>query len=275
MTVFSKLVRRLPVLMVAAALAAGASACGGSKGPMMPAPGERDADKFLYDRGTEALGKKHWLEAREYFRRLIDTYPSSQFRADSKLGVGDAYLGENRADSTILAANEFREFLRFFPLDKRADYAQYKLAIANSKQMLGPERDQTATLDTLREVETFIKSYPSSPLLPEVQALRRQTRDRLSDAEYRVGVFYYRNRVYSGALQRLTSVIENDPEYTRRDAAYYYLGETMIKVNLRPQAVGMFERLVKEFQTSEYLKKAQKRLAEIKPSVKPPAEIKR
>jgi len=61
----------------------------------------------------------------------------------------------------------------------------------------------------------------------------------------------------------------------RRDAAFYYLGETMIKVNLRPQAVGMFERLVKEFQTSEYLKKAQKRLAEIKPSVKPPAEIKR
>ena len=43
--------------------------------------------------------------------------------------------------STILAANEFREFLRFFPLDKRADYAQYKLAIASSKQILGPERD--------------------------------------------------------------------------------------------------------------------------------------
>ena len=115
----------------------------------------------------------------------------------------------------------------------------------------------------------------TSPRISSRKALRRQTRDRLSDAEYRVGVFYYRNRVYSGALQRLTSVIENDPEYTRRDAAYYYLGETMIKVNLRPQAVGMFERLVKEFQTSEYLKKAQKRLAEIKPSVKPPAEIKR
>ena len=263
MTVFSKVVRRLPALIIAAVLC-GAVACGGSKGPRVPAAGERDADKFLFDRGSEALKGKKWLDAREYFRRLVDTYPSSQYRADAKLGVGDAYLGENRADSTILAANEFREFLRFFPLDRRADYAQYKLAVANSKQMLGPERDQTATLDTLREVETFIKSYPDSPLMPEVQKLRRDTRDRLSDAEYRVGVFYFRNRVYSGAMARLTSVIENDPEYTRRDAAYYYLGETMYRVNLRPQAAAMFERLLKEFQSSEYLERAQKRLAEIK-----------
>ncbi len=263
MTVSSTVVRRLPALIALAALA-GAVACGGSRGPRMPAPGERDADKFLYDRGAEALAEKHWLEAREYFRRLVDTYPSSQYRADAKLGVGDSYLGENRADSTILAANEFREFLRFFPLDRRADYAQYKLAVSHSKQMLGPERDQTATLDTLREVETFIRNYPSSPLMPEVQTLRRQTRDRLSDAEYRVGVFYFRNRVYSGAMARLTSVIDNDPEYTRRDAAYYYLAETLYRVNLRPQAAAMFERLLTEFQSSEYLERAQKRLAEIK-----------
>ena len=263
MTVFSKVVRRLPLVIAAVGLAS-AVACGGSKGPRMPAAGERDADKFLFDRGAEALTEKHWLEAREYFRRLVDTYPNSQYRAEAKLGVGDSYLGENRADSYILAANEFREFLRFFPLDRRADYAQYRLAIAHSKQMLGPERDQTATLDTLREIETFIKAYPNSALLPEVQKLRRQTRDRLSDAEYRVGVFYFRNKVYSGAMTRLTSVIDNDPEYTRRDAAYYYLAETMYRVNLRPQAAAMFERLLKEFQSSEYLERAQKRLAEIK-----------
>jgi outer membrane protein assembly factor BamD len=251
-------------MLLTAAVLAGAVACGGTRAPRAPAPGERDADKFLFDRGSEALKERHWIEAREYFRRLVDTYPSSQYRADAKLGVGDTYLGENRADSFILAANEFREFLRFFPLDRRADYAQYKLAIAHSKQMLGPERDQTATLDTLREIETFLKSYPNSELVPEVQKLRRQTRDRLSDAEYRVGVFYFRNRVYSGAMARLTSVIDNDPEYTRRDAAYYYLAETLYRVNLRPQAAAMFERLLKEFQSSEYLERAQKRLAEIK-----------
>ena len=42
------------------------------------------------------------------------TYPGSPYRADAKLGIGDAYLGEARSDSTVLAANEFREFLNFF-----------------------------------------------------------------------------------------------------------------------------------------------------------------
>ena len=263
MTGFSMVARRLPVLMALVALA-GTVACGGRSGPRMPTAGERDADKFLFDRGSEALAEKHWLEAREYFRRLVDTYPSSQFRADAKLGVGDSYLGENRADSIVLAANEYREFLRFFPLDRRADYAQYKLAISHSKQMMGPERDQTASLDTLREVETFIRNYPNSPLVPEVQKLRRDTRDRLSDSEYKVGVFYYRNRIYAGALQRLNGIIEQDPEYTRRDAVFYYLGETLMKVNLPQQAVAWYERLVKEFQSSEYLERAKKRIEEIK-----------
>ena len=95
-----------------------------------------------------------------------------RFRADAKLGIGDAFLGEGRADSTVLAANEFREFLTFFPLSGRADYAQYKLAVAQMKQMLGPERDQTATKSALAELDRFLQGYPTSPLRPEVEKLQ-------------------------------------------------------------------------------------------------------
>src|SRR6185503_10957628 len=116
-----------------------------------------------FDRGSKALAEKKWLNAREYFRRLVDTYPGSPFRADAKLGIGDSYLGEGRVESIILAANEFREFLTFFPLSGRADYAQYKLAVAQMKQMLGPERDQTATKAALVELDRFLQSYPTSP----------------------------------------------------------------------------------------------------------------
>jgi outer membrane assembly lipoprotein YfiO len=127
-----------------------------------------------------------------YFQRLVDTYPQSPHRADAKLGIGDAYLGEGRADSIVLAANEFREFLNFFPLNPRADYAQYKLAVAQMRQMLGPARDQTATRAALTELDRFLQNYPKSALRPEVEKLRRQARDRLSESEFRVGVFSYR-----------------------------------------------------------------------------------
>src|SRR6187549_2491158 len=80
---------------------AGAAACGG--GGKLPATGSVDADKFLFDRGMALLKDKKWLTSREYFRRLIDTYPTSAYRYDAKLAIGDSYLGEGRVESLILA----------------------------------------------------------------------------------------------------------------------------------------------------------------------------
>ena len=51
------------------------------------------------------------MNARKYFRQVVDNYPQSPLRPDAKLGVGDSYLGEDTAESLVLAANEFREFL--------------------------------------------------------------------------------------------------------------------------------------------------------------------
>ena len=55
-----------------------------------------------------------------------------------------------------------------------------------------------------------------------------------------------------------------DPEYTRRDAAYYYLGESLLKIKRPAEALPWFDRLVKEFEQSEYLEKAKLRIAELK-----------
>jgi len=253
-------------LVAALSLTAILAACGGNGKPKLPVAGERDADKFLYDRGTEALRKKHWIEAREYFRRLVDTYPNSQYRQDAKLGIGDAFIGEGRIDTYILAVNEFREFLNYFPTAQRADYAQYRLATASMKQMLAPERDQTATRDALREFDTFVRAYPGSKLLPDALKLQRQVRDRLSRSEYLVGVHYFRTRWYPGALSRLQGLLTADPQFTGRDGVYFYLGETLMKMNKPADAASYYEKLVGEFAVSDYLKDAKKRLAEIKPA---------
>jgi outer membrane protein assembly factor BamD len=253
-------------LVLAACLCAALAACG--KKPPLPPPGSVDADKFLFDRGNEELKAKHWIAAREYFRRIVDTYPRSEYRPPAKLGIGDSYLGEGRIDSLILGANEFREFLTFFPVDRRADYAQYKLGVALSKQVLGPERDQTATKEALAELQKFQQIYPKSQYKPEVDKLYRQTRDRLSDSEFLVGQFYYRIRLYAGTLSRLTELLTEDPQYTRKDQVYFLLGETYFKALLPDQALPYYERLLAEFPASKRSAEAKKRVALIKTSGK-------
>jgi outer membrane protein assembly factor BamD len=255
---------RLVLCALALAGATVLAGCHRASGVHMPAAGEQQADKYLFDRGNESLQQKKWIEAREYFRKLVDTYPQSPYRQDAKLGVGDSYLGENRVESDILGANEYREFLRFFPLNPRADYAQYKLAVSQSRQMLSPERDQTATQDTLRECQTFISSYPNSPLMPDVLKLQRQARDVLSTHEFKVGLQYFRTKWYPGAISRLEGILKDDPQFTHRDEVYYYLGESYYRSGRKPEALPLFDRLVEEFKVSEYLTKARARVAELK-----------
>jgi outer membrane protein assembly factor BamD len=229
-----------------------------------------DADKYLFDQGTQALEKHKWLRAREYFRQLVDNYPQSRFRPDAKLGLGDTYLGDGSVGSLILGASEFREFLTFFPTHERAYYAQYKLALCHYEQIAAPQRDQTQTKEAIKEFETFVERFPDSKLIKEGRQKLQECRDRLSDADYTVGVFYYRTRWYPGAIVRLRGILKDNPGFTRRDALYYYLAETYVKVNLQPEAVPLLDKLVTEFPKSDYLDKAKKLTADIQNGVAGP-----
>jgi outer membrane assembly lipoprotein YfiO len=249
--------RRLALLLLLAA------AAGCAAKTRAPAVGEVGADKYLFDRGTELLAKRNWITAREYFRRLVDGYPQSEYRADAKLGIADSYVGEKGA-SYILAVNEFREFLTYYPRNPRADYAQYRLAYSQAGQMMMAERDQTNTLEALRECDRFIDIFPDSPYRPEVDTIRRQARDRLSESEFRVGLLYYRGRWMPGAIARFGNVLRDDPQFSRMDEVLFYMGDALMRGGAGPQALPYFERLVAEYPQSKHLKKARERIALLK-----------
>ena len=259
---------RFTAVVLLAALA-GACASGGAK---KPPTGSLEPDKFLYDRGRENLDKKRWLVSREYFRQLIDSYPQSPFRADAKLGLGDTYLGERSGESFVLAINEFREFLNFYPTHERSHYAQFQLAMAHFKQMRAPMRDQTETRDAIRELQAYVTRFPDKDLITEARAKLREAKDRLADWDSGVALHYFRIKWYPGAIGRLVPLLASDPDYTRRDGVFYVLGESLVKVNRAAEALPYYERLVKEFEQSEYLEQAKKRITELKALPAPPGK---
>jgi outer membrane protein assembly factor BamD len=258
---------RLCAAALALAVAAG---CASSPRTTVPA-GTSEPDKFLFDKGTDALTKKKWITAREFFKQVTETYTASPYRPDAKLGIGDTYLGEGSSEALVLAINEFTEFLSFYPTNRRADYAQFKLGMAHFKQMRLPQRDQTETRAALREFDAFIARYPSSSLLEEAKARQRETRDRLSEADYQVGYFYYRQRWYPGAIDRFKQVLKDDPGFTGRDSVYFFLAESLVKVKKEAEALPYLEKLVQEFEKSEHLVLAQKLITDLKAQVIKPA----
>jgi outer membrane protein assembly factor BamD len=252
--------RALSFVVFLAALAT-VAACGPKKDVI---PKGNQPDKFLFDRGTEQLQEKHWLTAREYFRHILDSYPQSNLRPDAKLGLADSYLGEDTSESMTLAVNEYREFLTFYPTNDRADYAQFKLGMTHYKQMRSSQRDQTESKSAVQEFETFVERYPNSVLMPDAKEKLREAKDRLSLHEYEVGVFYFKQRWYPGAIDRLKGLLKADPGFSTRDGAYYYLAEALVKLRLNAEALPLYEKLIAEFEKSEFLEKSKMRVDELK-----------
>jgi outer membrane protein assembly factor BamD len=106
----------------------------------------------------------------------------------------------------------------------------------------------------------FFDRYPNSALTDDVRGKWREARSRLSEASYKVGLYYYRARWYPGAIDRFKEVLKQDPMYPDRDAVYYYLAESLLKTDKKAEAVPYYDRLVKEFDRSDYLADARKKL---------------
>ncbi len=269
MTAHLRRVRFAQALLLAATLCVAAGCASRGRGTVPP--GTTQPDQFLFERGNDNLQRKKWVTAREFYKQLTETYTQSPLRPDAKLAIGDSYLGEGSPEALVLAINEFQEFLAFYPTHARADYAQYKMAMSHFRQMRAPQRDQTETRDTIHELELFVTRYPNSTLMPEVKGKLRDAKDRLSTADFEVGVFYFRQRWYPGAIDRLRALLKEDPEFTGRDGVYFYLAESLTKVARPAEALPYYERLIAEFEQSEHLEEARKRVDEIKAAPVAPA----
>ena len=247
--------------LAVAALAA--SACAPTVRNTIP-PGTLQPDQWLFERGTEALTEKKWLTAREFFKVVTETYTQSPYRPDAKLGVGDTYLGEGTPEALVLGLNEFQEFLSFYPTHPRSDYAQYKVGMIHHRQMRSAGRDQTETRAAVTSFETFLTRFPNSKLRPEVETRLREARDRVGEHEFGVGRYYYTIEWYPAAIARWKELLKADPAYSGRDAVYFFLGESLIKMGNGPEALPYFEMLVTEFEQSEHLTNARARIAQLK-----------
>jgi outer membrane protein assembly factor BamD len=268
-----------PVTLTAGAaclalLAGAALGCGTPEPEITPATAE--ADRLLFERGEAALEEESWTRARDYYVQIRDNYPQSALRADARLKVAETYFREGTLASYVAAQADLGEFLRLYPSHRLSARAQYLLGMVFFEQMRSPQRDQSETHEAVREFERFIELAVTDPtfasgvddmLLAEVRNRLREARDRLSDSSFIVGRFYYRNKYFPGAIDRFREILDDDPGYTRRDQIYFHLAASLSASDRGREALPMFERLVSEYPSTEFLEEATEQIAALKTSM--------
>ena len=95
---------------------------------------------------------------------------------------------------------------------------------------------------------------------PRDPVLEINAKHKLTVARY----YLTKRKAYEGALDRLQEIIDTHPGFSRMDEVLYLMGEANLKLNKPEEAADYYNRLLKEYPDSEFLKKAREKLEKIK-----------
>jgi outer membrane protein assembly factor BamD len=97
----------------------------------------------------------------------------------------------------------------------------------------------------------------------------RNIQEALADAEFKVGVFYYKRGSNFAAANRFTHLVDQYPLYSKADDALWELGESYGRLGnrFRSQQGEAYAHIVKDYPLSEYADSAKKKLRELEMAI--------
>jgi len=217
---------------------------------------DRTASDYLTE-GETMFDKGLYEDAIANWEKVRESYYSPELNIIAELKIAEAYyLGEKYPE----AAAAYEDFLKQHPNHDRVPDAMYQLGLAYYKQILPPDRDQTATHNAMVTFQDLLKRFPGTREGEEIKVLINHCQDSLAAHEVVVGRFYLKTDRFDAAINRLEGVFKTYPNYYKRDEAWYYLGQAYVEKGEKAKAVKAFNTLIEDFASSPYINKAQKAL---------------
>jgi len=218
----------------------------------------------VFQLGEDQFAKKKYAKARQYYSHVYETYPNDPLGRRALLRVADTYYEQGDAVNLVEAQYKYRDFINRYPGSDRADYAMLQIAMCSFKQMERPDRDQQKTREALDKFGDVLRTYPKSPLRPEMDKRMQDVLDRLARHDHIIARYYIKRHSYFAAVQRLNGIVELYPNYHERDAVFFDLGAALSGLGRTAEARLYYERVLSEFPQSPYATRAKQKLGTMK-----------
>lgn len=219
-------------------------------------------DKILFDKSINEIEKHRYEIGRITLQTLINTYPDSEYIAKSKLAIADSWYREGTTHALAQAEAEYRDFITFFPTMEEAAESQMKICQIHYDQMQKSDRDNTHALKADNECRQLMVQFPNSVFVDETKQMLRDVQEVIADAEFRVGTFYTFKGSYRAGANRLQTVTDHYPLYSRSDEALWTLGNTYEQMGqpFTEQSMQAYGKLVRDYPLSPYVEQAKEKL---------------
>ena len=253
---------RLTRTAACAALLLAAVGCGRSPYDNPIANNSQQPDKILFDKSVENIERHRYELARITLQTLINTYPDSEYIAKAKLAMADSWYREGTSTGLAQAEAEYKDFITFFPNMEEAAESQLKICQIHYNQLQKPDRDNVHAVRADQECRQLLLRYPNTVFRGETEQLLRNVQELIAESEFRVGMFYAKKGSFRAGVNRLQTVTDHYPLFSKADQALWLLGENYEKLgdNFEEQQIAAYRKLVSDYPLSPFVDGARDKL---------------
>jgi outer membrane protein assembly factor BamD len=211
------------------------AACGGSKDDEAKTDPNASPPpvEALYNNGLDALNAKRYSAAVGQFSQVEQNYPYSSWAVNAQLMSAFVYYQENKYTDAL---NQLDRFIQLHPVHRDIAYAYYLRALCYYEQIVDIQRDQHGTEQAMNALREVVTRFPDTPYARDAQLKIDLCVDHLAGKEMEIGRYYQGQHLYTAAIGRFQRVVDDFQTTNHVPEALARLVEVYLALGLKDQA---------------------------------------
>jgi outer membrane protein assembly factor BamD len=187
----------------------------------------------LYNNGVDALNAKRYKAATLMFDLVEQTYPYSTWAVSAQLMQGYTQYLQNQY---LEAIGTLDRYIQLHPTHRDIAYAYYLRALSFYEQIADVQRDQKATEEAIVALQEVVNRFPDSAYARDARLKIDLGRDHLAGQQMSIGRWYEKQKLYAAAIGRFQRVVDEYQTTNHVPEALQRLTEIYLLLGLRDQA---------------------------------------
>lgn len=187
----------------------------------------------LYNNGIDALNQKRYATAVTQFDAVEQNYPYSSWAVNAQLMHGYAEYLQNHYTEAI---GSLDRYIQLHPTSSNASYAYYLRGLSFYEQIADIQRDQKGTEQAMVALQDVVNRFPESAYARDARLKIDLCRDHLAGKEMEIGRYYEQQKLYVAAIGRFQRVIDDYQTTNHAPEALHRLTEIYLLLGLTGQA---------------------------------------
>jgi outer membrane protein assembly factor BamD len=187
----------------------------------------------LYNNGVDALNAQRFSSANDQFNLVEQNYPYSTWAVKAQLMQGYTQYLQNNYTDAI---GTLDRYIQLHPAGNDVAYAYYLRALCYYEQIADIERDQRGTQIAMNALQEVVNRFPDSAYARDARLKIDLCNDHLAGKEMAVGRWYQSQHLYEAAIGRFQRVVDDYQTTNHVPEALHRLTEIYLVLGLRDQA---------------------------------------